>query len=82
MTVSQLKQRLNGWPDNAPVLVMNNGYECNELRQVEHDRRCEWVEQQMKDVCVLSSVVTARGWETSGRSNYELCNRAGENQKP
>lgn len=56
MTVSQLKQRLNGWPDNAPVLVMNNGYECNELRQVEHDRRCEWVEQQMKDVCVLSSV--------------------------
>lgn len=55
MNVGELKQRLNGWKDDAPVLMEDFMMrEIHEVQSVEHDRMCEWIEQQMKDVCVLS----------------------------
>ena len=55
MNVGQLKQRLNGFKDEAPVLMEDFMMrEVHEVRSVNHDRMCEWIEQQKKDVCVLS----------------------------
>lgn len=55
MSVKELKQRLNGFDDESPVLLEDiTMCEVHELRSVSHDRMCEWIEQQKKPVCVLS----------------------------
>ena len=55
MNVAQLKTRLNGFKDNAVVLIEDfTMREIHEVKSVNHDRMCEWIEQQMRDVCVLS----------------------------
>lgn len=55
MTVKELKQRLNGFKDDAVVLMEDfTMREIHEVRSINHDRMCEWIEQQRKDVCVLS----------------------------
>jgi len=55
MNVGELKQRLNGFKDEAPVLMEDfTMREIHEMRSVSHDRMCEWIAQQMQDVCVLS----------------------------
>lgn len=55
MNVGELKARLEGFKDDAPVLLEDiTMCEVHELRSVSNDRMCEWIAQQMKDVCVLS----------------------------
>lgn len=55
MTVAELRQRLNGFQDDAVVLMEDfTMSEVHEVQSANHDRMCEWIAQQMKDVCVLS----------------------------
>lgn len=55
MNVGELKQRLNGFKESAPVLMEDFVmWEIHEVKSVSHDRMCEWIKQQMLDVCVLS----------------------------
>ena len=55
MNVGQLRQRLNGFKDESPVLMEDfTMREIHEVRSVNHDHMCEWIAQQMCDVCVLS----------------------------
>lgn len=55
MNVGELRLRLNGFKEEAPVLMEDFMMrEIHEVRSVSHDRMCEWIEQQKKDVCVLS----------------------------
>lgn len=55
MNVGELKQRLAGFKDECPVLLEDiTMREIHELRTVAADRMCEWIQQQMKDVCVLT----------------------------
>jgi hypothetical protein len=55
MTVKELRQRLNGFSDDAPVLMEDfTMREIHEVKSVNHDKMCEWIQQQMRDVCVLS----------------------------
>lgn len=56
MNVGELKQRLNGFKDESPVLIVEQVMgEVHELRTVEHDSMVEWIEQQRKHVCVLAT---------------------------
>ncbi len=55
MNVGQLRQRLSEFKDEAPVLMEDfTMREIHEVRSVSHDRMCEWIEQQTKNVCVFS----------------------------
>ena len=55
MTVKELKQRLNSFAEDVPVLMEDiTMREVHEVRSVSHDKMCEWIEQQRKNVCVLS----------------------------
>jgi hypothetical protein len=55
MNVGQLKQLLNGWKDDAPVLMEDfTMREVHEVKSASHAQMCEWIEQQTRDVCVLS----------------------------
>lgn len=56
MTVGELKAKLAGFKDDAPVLMEDfTMREIHEVRSVSGDRMCEWVAQQMRDVCVIST---------------------------
>lgn len=55
MTVKDLKQRLNGFKDECPVLMEDfTMREVHEVHSVNPDRMCEWIAQQMQPVCVIS----------------------------
>lgn len=55
MNVGELKRLLNGWKDDAPVVIEDcTMMEVHELRTVRHELMVEWIEQQKKDVCLLS----------------------------
>lgn len=66
MTVGQLKAQLAGFKDDAPVLIEDfTMREIHEARSVTQDRMCEWIAQQMQEVCVISinenrNAITAR----------------------
>jgi len=55
MTVGELKARLAGFKDDVPVLMEDfTMREIHEVQSVSEDRMCEWIAQQMREVCVLS----------------------------